>query len=150
MPRKKSKKMPRALKPLRWTIDLASAEFGYDRKTLAKRITAASIVPGTDGKFSTSEICRAVFSDGEAARTALAISQRENFDLKNAKLAEKLADKDLFQKISDGVIIELRQLIADAPIPEDVKESILKNIQKINIDDFVKENPTVDPSDLEE
>lgn len=49
---------------LRWTANLASAEFGKDRATITKMIRAASELPGKDGKYSTAQIVRALFEVG--------------------------------------------------------------------------------------
>lgn len=142
--------MPRTLKPIRWTVDQAASEFGLDRKTLAKRMKSTGVVPGKDSKFSTADICRAVFTDGEAARAALAVSQKEHYDLKNGKLSDRFADAELFQQISDGMVLILRQKISEAPIPEETKISILKEIQNIDVDEVVKENSKSNGSDLED
>ena len=128
--------MPRTLKPIRWTIDKAASEFGIDRKTLANRIRAGGISPGDDARFSTKDICRAVFTDGEAARASLAISQRELIDLKKQQLAGNLVDPKQCQQLWDAAIIALRQKISDAPIPENVKRDILKDLQTIPIDEY--------------
>jgi hypothetical protein len=142
--------MPRTLEPLRWTIERAAMEFGLDRKTLSKRIVASSITPGDDGHFSTSEICAAVYSDSKAAKTALDVSHRENYELKNGELARKFADKELFQKLSDDMVLVLRQKISDdSRIPEAAKIEILKDIQNIDVDEVVKTNSSADDSDLE-
>src|SRR5690349_14379102 len=55
--------MPKAVSALRWTIERAASEFQIDRKTLTKRIRGSDILPGDDGKFSTEQICAAVFGD---------------------------------------------------------------------------------------
>ena len=55
--------MPKAIATLRWTVERAASEFQIDRKTLTKRIRAGDILPGADGKFSTEQICAAVFGD---------------------------------------------------------------------------------------
>jgi hypothetical protein len=55
--------MPKRLCVIRWSVELAASEFQIDRKTLSKRIRAGDIRPGADGKFSTEQICAAVFGD---------------------------------------------------------------------------------------
>ncbi len=44
----------------------AASEFDIHAATLAKRIKTAGIEPGTDGKWSTVQICAAVFGDMES------------------------------------------------------------------------------------
>ena len=134
----------------RWTLEVASAEFGIARNTLSKRLKSSGVLPGPDQKFSTGDICRAVFTDGEKARAALALSQKENFDLRNAQLAGTLADVAVFQRISDEMVIVLRQKISEAPIPEEAKQNILREIQNIDVNALLdKTNSAAPGGDLE-
>jgi hypothetical protein len=134
--------MPRALKPIRWTIEHAASEFGIDRKTLASRIKTGSILLGDDGKFSTRQITQAIFTDGEAARASLAISQKENFDLRNKKLAGELVDPKQCQQLWDSAIIALRTKIADSALPDAAKIEILKDLQSIPLHEYLENNTT--------
>jgi hypothetical protein len=52
----------RPSKSIRWTIEHAATEFGPDRRTLAKRLADESIEPGADGRYSTRDICTAIFT----------------------------------------------------------------------------------------
>ena len=56
-------------KTVRWTVEHAATEFGPDRRTLAKRLRDAGVVKGADGKYSTQDICRAIY-EAESARDA--------------------------------------------------------------------------------
>lgn len=141
--------MPRTLKPLRWTIDRAASEFGLDRKTLSSRIRNRGILPGEDGKFSTRDICVAVFTDSKAARDKLTEAQEENFVLRNGKLAGELVDAKQCQSLWDATIIALRQKISDAPIPDATKREILKDLQTIPIEEYKSTTATV-PEESEE
>ena len=67
-----TKRAGRPAATLRWTANLASAEFGRDRATITKMLRAASELPGKDGKYSTAQIVRALFEIGGT----LAESQR--------------------------------------------------------------------------
>lgn len=143
--------MPRTLKSIRWTIELAAAEFGIDRKTLSNRAKGSGILAGDDGKFSTRDICRAVFTNGEAARASLAISQKENFDLRNRKLAGELVDPKQCQQLWDAAMIALRQKISDSKLSDAEKREVLKDLQTIPIDDYVTKNsPGPDQDDSSE
>jgi hypothetical protein len=128
--------MPRTLKPIRWTLEQAASEFGIDRKTLSNRAKVGGILAGEDSKFSTRDICRAVFTDGEAARASLAISQKENFDLRNRKLSGELVDPKQCQALWDAAVIALRQKIADSKLSDADKREILKDLQAISIEEY--------------
>lgn len=133
--------MPRAIKPIRWTMSQASSEFGIDSKTLAKRIKSKGVMPGDDKKFSTADICRAVFSDGEAARAALAISQKTLVDLKTDLLSNVLCYRSQAAALWDNAIIALRQKVSDrTDLTAEQKQDLLKDLQKIPIDDYIAKN----------
>jgi hypothetical protein len=134
----------RQIRAVRWTLEQASAEFGIARNTLSKRIKSEGLQPGPDQKFSTADICRAVFTDGEKARAALAISQKENWDLRNAKLSGELADVALFQKESDAMILLLRQKISESQMPEAIKQDVLREIQRIDVKAILADAPAED------
>jgi phage terminase Nu1 subunit (DNA packaging protein) len=134
--------MPRALKPIRWTIEHAASEWGVDRKTLAKYIRVSGVVQGSDGKFTTRDIDRAINSDGEAARAALAISQKENFDLRNKKLSGELVDPRQCQQLWDAAMIALRTKIADSALPDSAKREIVKDLQSIPLNDYLENHST--------
>ena len=74
--------MPGPTKAVRWNVEQASGDFEIDRKTLGKRIRSAGIEPGEDGKYSTTQICAAVFGDLRGEQTRLA---KENADKINGK-----------------------------------------------------------------
>lgn len=138
--------MPRTLKQIRWTIEHAAVEFNIDRKTLSGRIKHRGILSAEDGKFSTKDICVAVFTDGKAARDRLATAQEENFVLRNKKLAGVLVDPTQCQQLWDAAMIALRQKISDAPIPDATKREILKDLQTIPLNDYMA-NHTSDPDE---
>lgn len=143
--------MPRTLKPIRWTIERAASDFGIDRKTLANRIRAGGIMPGEDEKFSTKQIAKAIYTDGEAARASLAISQKENFDLRNRKLAGELVDPKQCQQLWDNAMIAMRQKIADSKLSDAEKRELLKDLQPIPLDDYIaKDSSGTDEDDSSE
>jgi hypothetical protein len=68
-------------KPIGWTIERASIEFGTSPPTLGKALAQASIAPAADGTYTTRQICEALFgSSGQQpaeARADPAVSDRE-------------------------------------------------------------------------
>lgn len=81
---------------VRWTIEVAAAEFDINPRTLSKRLKSVSTEPGRDGRFSTKQICDAVFTDYEAARSR-----------KEAALARMAEREDRKQ---DGELIEAEKV----------------------------------------
>lgn len=49
-------------------MERAAREFGVDKETISKRVTAQGIIAGKDRCFSTAEICAAVFGDIESEK----------------------------------------------------------------------------------
>lgn len=128
--------MPRTLKQIRWTIEHAAVEFVIDRKTLSGRIKNRSILPGEDGKFSTRDICIAVFTDGKSTQAKLNEAKEENLVLRNKKLASELVDPKQCQQLWDGAMIALRQKISDSKLSDTEKCEILKDLQTIPIEEY--------------
>jgi phage terminase Nu1 subunit (DNA packaging protein) len=80
------------LEALRWTVEQACAEFDINPRTLAKRIKTAGIEPGKDGRYSTRQVCTAIYTDYELARAR-----------KEAALA-RMAERD--DRKAEGELIE--------------------------------------------
>src|SRR5882724_9272588 len=71
--------MSRKTKLIRWTLNAAAIEFGCSVKTLAGQIKEYGILCGDDDKWSTSQICQAIFDSSYEQRTRLV---REQADFK--------------------------------------------------------------------
>jgi hypothetical protein len=126
----------RLLAGLRWTMERAAVEFVIDRKTLSKRIQAASITPGSDGFFSTAQILEAMIGDYERERTretAAAADIREmQRDEMNGKLVPILLMRGIFEEIG----IAARQIIDHSDMPQRDKEQMHANFRKMGETDF--------------
>ena len=114
---------------IRWTLEKAAMEFGLDRTTLSKRITTAGIVAGEDKKFSTAQICEAVFGDLEGEKLL-----KMKADRRIAEQTADLNDKMLLRKSEvydqiDKLGIELKANIMACNISEDEKRDVLKTMQ---------------------
>lgn len=118
-----------AHQPIRWTIEQASNEFGLDRQTLAKRITSAGILAGADKRFTTSDICSAVYGDieGEKLRTERHRANLLEMD-EQERRGSLLKKSEVYEQI-DRLGIELKANIMACNISEDEKRDILKTMQ---------------------
>ena len=74
----------------RWAIEEAAAEFDINPRTLSKRIKVSSIEAGKDRKFSTAQICAAVFGDIDGERLRLTRAQADEKELGNAEARREL------------------------------------------------------------
>ena len=75
---------------VRWGLHHAASEFGLAIATLGKRIKALSIEPGSDKKFSTKQICNAVFGDMDGERLRLVREQADEKAIANAEARGEL------------------------------------------------------------
>lgn len=116
-------------KPIRWTIEGACREFDVSRPTLSARITQSGILAGEDKRYSTADICRAVFGDieGEKLRT-----ERHRANLLEIEEQERrgqlLKKTEVYEQI-DKLGTELKANIMACNIGEDEKRDILKTMQ---------------------
>jgi hypothetical protein len=74
--------------PVRWSIHNASLEFGHSTATIKSGLRANNIAPGADKKFSTREICAALYGDHSALekRAKAAVFQRKIADAEYAQM----------------------------------------------------------------
>ena len=77
---------------LRWTLEVSASEFNINPRTLAKRIKVAGIEPGKDRKFSTAQICAAVFGDIDGERLRLIKEQADEKALANSQSRGELVN----------------------------------------------------------
>jgi len=77
--------MPRTETKLRWNLNKAALEFGKDQKTISRGIKRLGLEPGTDGKFSTAQICAAVFGDIQGQRLRKTTAEADKIELDNAR-----------------------------------------------------------------
>lgn len=119
---------------LRWSVTRAAKEFGCDFKTLVKRLTAAGIVPGPDHRYSTVEICRALFLDGGDIDAEKLRKVRLECDLLQRKLDEadgRLLDADAVLRCWSQAVLNVRGAVLALPLPEANRHAILDAICEV-------------------
>lgn len=85
-------------KTVRWTVEHAATEFGPDRRTLAKALRRAGIVAGDDRKYSTQDICRAVFESD---------TPRDAKDRQHCELLRVQTENARRERIPIGIVLAL-------------------------------------------
>lgn len=135
--------MSNTLKTVRWTLHAAASDWDIDDKTLEKNIKSSGVIAGEDGKFSTLDICKAVYGDlkGDHIR-AMTRNQNESADMQAVKKANLLRENipaHLVVSVWSSMMIELRQKILYAEIPDKAKQDILKDLMAIPVEDYFKE-----------
>ncbi len=110
---------------IRWTIENAALEFGLDRKTLTGRIKTSGVEIGEDGKFSTTQICRAAFGDIDGEKLRKTTEEADAIALSNAKTKGELLDLEDWCRGKEKILSGVKQIVEDSELPEDKQEQIL-------------------------
>ncbi len=118
--------------PLRWSIEWASKEFGIDRRTLTKTLTAAGISAGSDGKWATREILVAIYGDKDAAELRLTLAKAAQIERKNRVADGQLVETEAVCRFAEGLGAALRERVMALPIEHASKESMLAELQKLD------------------
>ena len=116
-----------------WTIDGASREFGCSRTKLASRLSDDGTKPDSDGKFTTKQICAALFGDAHQARLREANARADLAEARTAILHRKWIPADVVEDAWSAVITTIRQRLLDVPMTcagndAKLRESIRKAI----------------------
>lgn len=142
--------MAEEFKPARWTISMASKDFDVDPKTLSKYLHSAGIVAGSDGMFSTMEICHARFGDIDASLKRATTADKEAATrlkgIEERKALREFLPADLVERVWSGVLLDLRQKISQAEISDRVKHELSRDLMAIPIEEYFKDSK---PSDEE-
>jgi hypothetical protein len=98
-----------------WTIDGASREFGCSRTKLASRLSDCGAKPDSNGKFTTKQICEALFGSAHQARLREANARAELAEARTAILHRKWLPVDLTEAAWRALVTTFRQRLRDIP-----------------------------------
>jgi len=138
--------MPRFTR-IRWTIQQAAPEFDIHSATLAKRIKTLGVEPGEDKKFSTKQICDAVFGNLDGEKLAKIKAERELLEIELAKERKKLIESDVAFRVWEGVVVSIRQIIKSSALSDTEKNSILQNLREIDVEKIITERKSPSQDD---
>ena len=123
----------------------AASEFDIHAATLAKRIKTAGIEPGTDGKWSTVQICAAVFGDMDSEKLRETRHKANLLELEEKEKRRQLVPIDDVGRVWDSVVIALRQAVWNFDAPEETRRQWLGELRDLKPDDyFAKADATED------
>jgi len=112
----------------RWTIEAAAGDFGIDRKTLKNRIRELGLGPGTDNKFSTQDICKAVFGDYSGERLRKLKAERELLEIELGKQRRELIPVDEVYKLLENIFLAIRSKIIGSHLSQSEQDAILLDL----------------------
>lgn len=127
---------------IRWTVNAAASEFSHDRRTIRRRLSAAGEQAGPDGKFSTQQICRAVFNNLELERTRLTRAQADIAEVQCDELLRNWLPRDGVIKVWNATLEILRGVISSrSDIPEHLKADLLRDLQPPDEREYLADAP---------
>lgn len=138
------------IEPIRWTLEQAGSEFGRDARALAKRIKRGSILPGEDGRFSTLQICQAVFGDRDAEELRKTSAEADLAELKAKERQRLLLKADDVYRFFEGYFIVIRQRILASKLSRQEQDDLLRELQGLSYDEIERAGIGRDVSEASE
>lgn len=122
--------------PMTWTLSKAGVEFGFDPKTVGARLTDAGQKPDNNGRFTTRQICAALYGDERAEKQKLLAEQIKHAALKNAKQEGSLIALESACFVAQRAAFAVKQRILSLSLPDDEKRGLLAEIAALAETDF--------------
>jgi len=116
-------------KSIRWTKEQAASEFTINPRTLSNRLRQHGIEPGEDRKFSTTDICRAVFGDIDGEKLRLTREQADKLSLENAiARGDLITVKEAAQRMGKFFTSARQRVLSNPKLDEKEKDHILDDL----------------------
>lgn len=125
---------------LKWALETAAYEFDINSRTLSKRLRQSAIEPAfDDDRYSTAQICAAVFGDyqGQRLRKLKAEAESAEMDLAIRK-KDYLPTADV-KRVWGGVIIAMRQIVKGSSLSDVEKHELLRQVREIDLKEYLSE-----------
>ncbi len=130
---------------LKWTLEVASSEFDINPRTLSKRMKQGGIEPAfEDRRFSTHQICAAVFGDMDGERLRLVKAQADQAELDLAKARSVVVEADQVLRVFEDIAVAIRQVIKNSGLSDVEKQECLRQIRELNVEDFTREQQAIE------
>jgi hypothetical protein len=115
----------------RLTIEQGAAELRCDRRTLAKQVKSAGVLPGTDGLYSIFDLVGAHFGDihGEVLRKTR--EEADKLALANEKERGRLLDAEAVYKHYEGAFVVCRQKLLASELSDEGKDELLTDLRAL-------------------
>ena len=130
---KAAKKLPT---PVRWTVQAGSLDFAVDEKTLAARLNRAGTLPGRDKKYSTAQICAAVYGDHKLALIRGQEMENEIKATELAKLRNEAISVEWAFQVASNTCFAIKRIIEMSKLANAEKDSIYAEINGLSEKDF--------------
>ena len=119
--------------PLRWSLDAASFEFAMSATTLRKLSNQASVAPGEDGCYSTTQLLSGVYGRMHEERLKTQRQLTRKYELSNKATEGSLLDRAAlmagFAQLADAMV----HRIMASELSRAAKEDLLKDLSSIPV-----------------
>jgi hypothetical protein len=133
----------KVLKGIRWTVNNAASEFGTTARTLAGQLKEKGILPGRDGKFSTAQICEAIYDDAEKQRIRSMSEQADHRALQNAESrGELLPVDDMAERMNRPLRAMQKRICGEVELLPEVRDELLLDLKDLYASIFDPKAPT--------
>ncbi len=125
---------------IRWTVNAASRAWATNVKTVAQGLRLNDIQPGSDGKYSTLQIDKALHGDFEAEKTRDTKASADIREVRLANLRRENIPADMVERVVNNFVAELRQKITYLTELSDARKAeLLKDMMAIPTDEYFRE-----------
>lgn len=121
---------------VRWTVDKASIEFAIDTKTLVSRLRRLGTLAGEDGKYSTAQVCAAVFGDLRQAQTRLAAAQADAAEVELAKVRGEVVPVADAVRVVQNMFQAVRRIILTSELTHEKQDACIRELEGLKEKDF--------------
>jgi len=117
---------------VRWSLTNAATEFGCARETLKRGFKQNGIDPDAeDGRFTTAQICTALFGDLNGEKVRLTRAQADRVELENKQAIGLLINVDDAIGAVHQFTFAIRQKILLSSMTDQDKNGLLLELQRI-------------------
>ena len=118
-------------KPIRWTVEKASMEFGVHRRTITQRIREAGIEAGEDGKYSTRDIADTIYGSLGAERLGKTRAERELLEIELGKERRDLIPSRRVYSLLEDVFVSVKMKILGSSMSEVEQDKLLVELSRL-------------------
>jgi hypothetical protein len=115
-------------KPIRWSIQQASIEFGTSPPTLGKALAQASIAPAADGTYTTRQICEGLFGSMHLEKIRTQRELARKLELENAITTARVLNRAELEKVFSQLADALQQVVRNSDLDWRSQDDFLHNL----------------------
>jgi len=126
---------------IRWTINKAATEFRKDARAVRKGLREIDAKLGSDGKYSSDDIAKAIFDLprmeylAKQAQFQRQIAEAKIAELKRAEQEGKMVDIKLFRTMALDMLLSLATFIRHTKMSEEEKQQAINSLTAFEVTD---------------